>query len=127
MDGGQGPVIYGFIGALITGVIAWVGMIIKYYITKGEKTLDEGGQIRLELRESNKKLAERLDAQRIEYEAKISQLRTDYETWKDKYYQDTVRLEKEKIAYLNEIAALKVQIADIKARFLTKGDAAAYA
>jgi len=128
---GSDPVIYGIIGAIVTGIVTWIGMLIKYHVDKGEKNLDynitsaqknldEAGQIRQELRESNKKLEDRIEAQRVDYEAKLEALRQETATWKDKYYQDTIRLQ-------TEIAALKVQISDIKSKFLTEGDAKAYA
>lgn len=120
------PLIFGLIGAFITGLIGWIGIIVKHIIFKDEKKLDEATQIRTELRASNERLEKQAQALREEYDEKMEACDKKIEILRSENQVLREQLMKSEIRAQTEISALKIKINEIMVRYMTDDEKVQY-
>ncbi len=97
------------LGGLIGGVITIFTMYIRHYFIRDSKKLDEGAQIRIELRKRCMDLEKKIDLQTEENER-----------WRVKYFTDTQKQQEIILTLKQDLASVTVQLQDIKERFIPK-------
>lgn len=97
------------LGALITASITILTMFIRHYLIKDSKKLDEGSQIRVELRLRCTGLEKRIDT-----------LTEENEKWRMKYFDDMQRCHEMNQCLKNDVNVLTAALQDLKDRFMPK-------